>query len=494
MDGRRAKSLTTNTTASALQVESEHQPEHSIPGLVLAWSSDGVESDDRAPLSEPLTVGRSSSVRWCIRDARLSRQHVEIGPSSSSSKAGKNSPTFIVRDLESKNGTFVNGHRVSKERVVGPGSILRAGECLFVVVEDLRSLDAPGMTVQEEAPSIMASTFHGAGLLTALQVAARARPVIILAGEPGTGRAEAARYLHHQTHEDAEKSPLVHLDALRMTRDDQAITALFGESDEILGLGTGGAVAEAMGGTLVIHDADYLPPRAQRSLLRVVTGGAEKTHDERNLSVVLTRTTSGPSESVKLVPEVQSRASLVNLAPLNGHPEDIPSLFLAALRRNLDSNRVEAIVAALNAAQMEQICLADASCVNQALLSDLASTIAAYLEAELEPERALERGFTEVLPGNDVTPTPTPSPRPRERSCASSDGGGRTHLFPEAWNLTTREHEIALLAAEGLMTVNIAARLGIAETTVNAHLRKIYRKAKISGRRELMVQVLRHDT
>jgi DNA-binding NarL/FixJ family response regulator len=53
--------------------------------------------------------------------------------------------------------------------------------------------------------------------------------------------------------------------------------------------------------------------------------------------------------------------------------------------------------------------------------------------------------------------------------------------------LTSREREVALLAADGLATKEIANRLYLSKRTVDTHLDRIYRKLGISSRDELPV-------
>src|SRR5256885_2298870 len=56
-------------------------------------------------LRERTTVGRGSENLLCIQDSSLSRDHCEILV---------NGAEVIVRDLASRNGTFVNGRRIAK--------------------------------------------------------------------------------------------------------------------------------------------------------------------------------------------------------------------------------------------------------------------------------------------------------------------------------------------------------------------------------------------
>ena len=51
--------------------------------------------------------------------------------------------------------------------------------------------------------------------------------------------------------------------------------------------------------------------------------------------------------------------------------------------------------------------------------------------------------------------------------------------------LTAREHEVALLAAQGLTSGEIADRLVLSTRTVDTHLARVYRKLGIGGRDEL---------
>jgi len=56
---------------------------------------------------------------------------------------------------------------------------------------------------------------------------------------------------------------------------------------------------------------------------------------------------------------------------------------------------------------------------------------------------------------------------------------------PEAADLTPREREIALLAAAGSSSRQIAGRLVISVRTVDNHLQSAYRKLGVSRREDL---------
>jgi DNA-binding CsgD family transcriptional regulator len=56
---------------------------------------------------------------------------------------------------------------------------------------------------------------------------------------------------------------------------------------------------------------------------------------------------------------------------------------------------------------------------------------------------------------------------------------------PEAAGLTPREHEIALLAAGGASSREIAGRLVLSVRTVDNHLQNAYRKLGVTRRQDL---------
>jgi Nif-specific regulatory protein len=85
-----------------------------------------------------VSVGRDPSNRMPIRDVTISRQHCVIEMQNGGA---------VVTDLESHNGTFVNGIPVSK-RALAHGDVLRLGQCELVYLTE----DSP--------PSMMPRVFY----------------------------------------------------------------------------------------------------------------------------------------------------------------------------------------------------------------------------------------------------------------------------------------------------------------------------------------------
>ena len=210
--GRKSGS-TTAPSHSGLRTDA---PRLRVPGLLLAWSPAGIVADDRAPIDRPLVVGRSCSARWCVPDQQLSRLHLAIEPAGS---------RLVLADRGSRNGTYLGGERVTTAREVEPGSVIRAGECVFVVVDDLNSVGTPG----ERAGFGMAGPFHAPAIERRLRIAARTGRNVLIEGETGSGKELAARALHGLTAALGRAGPLVAHNAARFAGEDDAVTTSLGD-------------------------------------------------------------------------------------------------------------------------------------------------------------------------------------------------------------------------------------------------------------------------
>ena len=85
---------------------------------------------------DQLIIGRDSSNSIAINDAEISRKHSRL-----SFQGGK----YVIEDLGSTNGTFVNGQRLAGPVVLKPGDVVSLGEQI-VLMYDVINLD-PGATI-----------------------------------------------------------------------------------------------------------------------------------------------------------------------------------------------------------------------------------------------------------------------------------------------------------------------------------------------------------
>lgn len=91
---------------------------------------------------EQLTIGRDSSNGVAINDAEVSRKHSRL-----MFQGGK----YVIDDLGSTNGTFVNGQRLAGPVVLKAGDVVSLGEQI-VLMYDAISADA-GATVMSRKPA-----------------------------------------------------------------------------------------------------------------------------------------------------------------------------------------------------------------------------------------------------------------------------------------------------------------------------------------------------
>ncbi|MFN8385084.1 MAG: FHA domain-containing protein [Anaerolineales bacterium] len=75
---------------------------------------------------DQLTIGRDSTNEIAINDAEVSRRHARL-----TFQGGK----FVLEDLGSTNGTFVNGQRLAGPRVLKAGEVVSFGEQIVLVFE-----------------------------------------------------------------------------------------------------------------------------------------------------------------------------------------------------------------------------------------------------------------------------------------------------------------------------------------------------------------------
>jgi pSer/pThr/pTyr-binding forkhead associated (FHA) protein len=85
---------------------------------------------------DQLTIGRDSSNGVAINDAEISRKHARL-----TFQGGK----YVIEDLGSTNGTFVNGQRLVNAVVLKSGDVVSFGEQIMLLYEALSS--DPGATI-----------------------------------------------------------------------------------------------------------------------------------------------------------------------------------------------------------------------------------------------------------------------------------------------------------------------------------------------------------
>ena len=102
---------------------------------------------------DQLIIGRDSANAVAINDAEISRKHSRL-----SFQGGK----YVLEDLGSTNGTFVNGQRLAGPVVLKPGDVVSLGEQIVLMYDAINmdpgaTMAAPRKSTRIEAPVMQTS-------------------------------------------------------------------------------------------------------------------------------------------------------------------------------------------------------------------------------------------------------------------------------------------------------------------------------------------------
>jgi DNA-binding NtrC family response regulator len=211
------------------------------------------------PLQSAITVGADGSNQVVLEDRFVSRFHCRLQP-----LAGR----WLLKDLESTNGTYLDGARVA-EAEVDDGARIRLGS------QELR-IERAGPRLQPSLPGLVARDPALAPVLDLLRRAAPSTLPVTILGESGTGKEVAARAVHELSERNG--GPFVPLNCGAISRE-LAEAELFGhEKGAFTGAITTapGAFGAADGGTLFLDEIGDLPLSLQVKLLRALEAGEVK--------------------------------------------------------------------------------------------------------------------------------------------------------------------------------------------------------------------------
>src|SRR5712692_1281497 len=112
------------------------------PGELQILQPDGKTKNIRLE-GERISLGRSSAGALCFpEDTGLSRQHLMLE---------REGDEWTVRDLNSKNGTLLNGVRLTTTSRLRPGDRITAGHLLLIYGDTAEIKTGPVVFVEGEA-------------------------------------------------------------------------------------------------------------------------------------------------------------------------------------------------------------------------------------------------------------------------------------------------------------------------------------------------------
>jgi len=297
---------------------------------------------------DDILVQPHDDLRLLVRCMRVSKTHATFF------RKGKD---WRVRDEESRNGTFVNGEKVTeREHVLTHGDILEMGHTFWRYIEHapLQPVVFERWEYADFGPTRTISPKMHEGLMF-LNLKATGPEHLLILGETGTGKEIAADHVHKLSGRKGKRHP-INCATIPPTSPDGY---LYGW---VRGAFTGathdqpGHIEEADGGTLVLDEIGTLPLDSQGKLLRLAEEGELYRLGEvrpRRLDVRIVACTNSDIPAMvrkgafredlyaRLAPQVTT------LPPLRDRPEDIVGLVAQFLRATEDGAELRVHPAAM---------------------------------------------------------------------------------------------------------------------------------------------------
>src|SRR5215469_9962884 len=212
------------------------------------------------PLAQPgVKVGKAPDNDLVIDHPTVSRNHLIVR---------RQGDRFLVQDLGSTNGTFVDGAQV-REAYLRPGALLEIGDVQLRLQPQVAAVEiAP--TPEDCLGDLVGRSLPMRQIFALLQRIAPTDSTLLLVGETGTGKGAAAKVIHRLSPRNS--GPLVVFDCAAVS-DSLIESELFGHEK---GAFTGavnqriGCLERAHGGTLFLDEIDDLALDLQPKLLRAI--------------------------------------------------------------------------------------------------------------------------------------------------------------------------------------------------------------------------------
>ncbi|MCB9738087.1 MAG: sigma 54-interacting transcriptional regulator [Deltaproteobacteria bacterium] len=271
-----------------------------------------------------LYVGSAPDNDVVVEDLSVSRTHLKI----EGERGG-----FRIKDLGSKNGTWMAGCRLVEGLLTGP-TTLRLGQ-VDLLVEPLAETHEVALSRESRFGDLLGESAVMREIFAHLAKVAPTDVTVLIDGESGTGKELVAEALHR--HSRRANGPFVIFDCSAV-QPNLVESELFGH---LRGAFTGavasrvGAMAEADGGTLFLDEIGELDLELQPKLLRALERHEIRpvgSNDRRRVDVRIVAATN--RDLLQMVKEGSFREDLywrlnvvrVGLPPLRRRPEDIPLL------------------------------------------------------------------------------------------------------------------------------------------------------------------------
>lgn len=271
-----------------------------------------------------ITVGKKDDNHLTVEDRAVSRTHFEIVPSEDS---------FLLKDLESTNGTFINETKV-REAYLEPGDIIRIGNSRieFLAFDEKVHVEP---SEKMEFGRIIGRSRRMRQIFGLLERISPTNATVVIEGETGVGKEVVARSIHDYS--PRKDSPFIVFDCSAVA-ENLIESELFGH---MKGSFTGavstrkGAFEEANGGTIFLDEIAELSLDLQPKLLRALeqrqikkVGSNETVNIDVRVLCASNRNLRKEVADGNFREDLYYRLSVVKLyiPPVRERPEDIEML------------------------------------------------------------------------------------------------------------------------------------------------------------------------
>ena len=269
-------------------------------------------------------IGSAPDNHFVLEDPTVSRVHCRLEVDESGHR---------LRDLDSKNGTRVNGIRTTQAWLPSECTLqIGETEVSFRLEDD--SVEV-ALHTSNRFGNLLGESLQMREVFALLARVAPSTATVLIEGESGTGKELVAQAIHE--HSTRSRGPFVVFDCSAVPKD-LVESELFGH---VKGAFTGattdrtGAFEEAHAGTLFLDEIGELPMDMQPKLLRVLesrevkpVGGNRRVKVDVRILAATNRTLEEEVKQSGFREDLYYRLAVIKLQlpPLRNRPEDIPML------------------------------------------------------------------------------------------------------------------------------------------------------------------------
>lgn len=273
---------------------------------------------------EAFSLGSGRQNDLPIDDSTVSKRHCEIIVDENG---------YLIRDLDSTNGTIVQGVRVTSA-FLHPGAEFQLGKTRIIFCPLQEEREIP-LSRNESFGAMLGRSVAMRRIFHLAETYAPTDATVMITGETGTGKEILAEEIHR--HSPRARKPFIVIDCAAMARD-LIESELFGH---VKGAFTGanadrqGAFEHADGGTVFLDEIGDLGPELQPKLLRVLEKREIRRVGDNRLRKIDVRIICATNRRLdqevnagRFREDLYYRLSVVQieLPPLRRRKEDLPLL------------------------------------------------------------------------------------------------------------------------------------------------------------------------